>query len=59
MAIRVLSDPDLESRLIAEAHEHVRRFDWADIAAETAALYADLIGESKPKVPPSRSSGVQ
>jgi glycogen synthase len=44
MAIRVLSDPDLEARLIAEAHEHVRRFDWADIAAETAALYADLVG---------------
>jgi glycogen(starch) synthase len=59
MAIRVLSDPDLEARLIAEAHEHVRRFDWADIAAETADVYADLIGESKPKVPPSRSSGVQ
>ena len=33
MAIRVLSDPDLEARLIAEAHEHVRRFDWTDIAA--------------------------
>jgi glycogen synthase len=59
MAIRVLSDPDLEARLIAEAHEHVRRFDWADIAAETAGVYADLIGESKPKAPPSRSSGVQ
>ena len=43
VAIRVLSDPDLEARLIAEAHEHVRRFDWSDIAAETATVYADLI----------------
>ena len=42
VAIRVLSDPDLEARLVAEAHEHVRRFDWADIAAQTAEVYADL-----------------
>jgi glycogen(starch) synthase len=44
VAIRVLSDPELEARLIAEAHEHVRRFDWTDIAAETAGVYADLVG---------------
>ncbi len=44
VAIRVLSDPDLEARLIAEAHEHVRRFDWTDIAAQTAELYEDLVG---------------
>ncbi len=42
VAIRVLSDPDLEARLVAEAHEHVRRFDWTDIAARTAEVYADL-----------------
>jgi glycogen(starch) synthase len=44
VAIKVLSDPELEARLIAAAHEHVRRFDWTDIGAETAAVYADLIG---------------
>jgi glycogen synthase len=44
VAIRVLSDPALEARLVAEAHEHVRRFDWADIAAQTAEVYADLVG---------------
>jgi glycogen synthase len=44
VAIRVLSDPDLEARLVAEAHEHVRRFDWTDIAAQTAEVYADLVG---------------
>jgi glycogen synthase len=44
VAIRVLSDPDLEARLVAEAHEHVRRFDWTGIAAQTAEVYADLVG---------------
>jgi glycogen synthase len=44
MAIRVLSDPALEARLITEAKEHVLRFDWADVAAQTAEVYADLIG---------------
>jgi glycogen(starch) synthase len=44
VAIRVLSDPALEARLIAEAKEHVLRFDWADVAAQTAAVYADLVG---------------
>ena len=43
-AIRVLSDPALEARLIAAAKEHVLRFDWADVAAQTAAVYADLVG---------------
>jgi glycogen synthase len=60
----VLSDPELEARLIAEAKEHVLRFDWADVAAQTAAVYAELVGrprEAAPKLnaPPSRSSGVQ
>ncbi len=44
VAIRVLSDPELEARLIAEAKEHVLRFDWADVAVQTAAVYAELVG---------------
>jgi glycogen synthase len=44
VAIRVLSDPELEARLIAEAKEHVRRFDWGDVAVQTAAVYAELVG---------------
>ena len=64
VAIRVLSDPELKARLIAEAKEHVLRFDWADVAAQTAAVYAELVGrprEGGPKLnaPPSRSSGGQ
>jgi glycogen synthase len=44
VAIRVLSDDELGQRLIADAYEHVRRFDWADVAEQTAAVYADLAG---------------
>ncbi len=32
--------------LVAEAYEHVRRFDWGDVAERTAAVYADLVGEA-------------
>ena len=37
VAVRVLSDDELGRRLVAEAYEHVRRFDWADVAEQTAA----------------------
>src|SRR3954452_21564670 len=40
---RVLSDDELRDRLVVEASEHVLRFDWADIAQQTAELYA-LVG---------------
>src|SRR3954464_9259808 len=36
---RVLTDEDLRDQLVAEASEHVLRFDWADIAVQTAAVY--------------------
>jgi glycogen(starch) synthase len=48
MAIRVLSDDELGRRLVAEAYEHLRRFDWGDVAERTAAVYADLVGEPSP-----------
>jgi glycogen(starch) synthase len=44
VAIRVLSDPELEARLIAEAKEHVLSFDWAGVAAQTAEVYAEVVG---------------
>jgi glycogen synthase len=40
---RVLSDPNLGGRLVAEAHEHVRRFDWLDVAERTASVYGALV----------------
>jgi glycogen(starch) synthase len=50
MMERVLSDADLRERLIAEAGEHVLRFDWADIARQTAAVYAELDRASRERV---------
>jgi glycogen(starch) synthase len=44
VAIRVLTDDELGGRLVAEAYEHILRFDWADVAEQTAAVYADLVG---------------
>jgi glycogen(starch) synthase len=42
VAIRVLADDELGRRLVAEAFEHLRSFDWADVADRTAALYESL-----------------
>ncbi len=38
----MLSDDELGRRLVAEAYEHLRRFDWLDVAERTAALYDEL-----------------
>src|SRR5918995_83778 len=43
VAIRVLRDDELGQKLVAEAYEHVRRFDWLDVAERTAAVYDDLL----------------
>jgi glycogen(starch) synthase len=42
MVERLLTDEPLRDRLVAEASEHVLRFDWGDVARQTAALYAGL-----------------
>jgi glycogen(starch) synthase len=42
MTIRVLEDAELCRRLTAEAFQHLRRFDWADVAERTAAVYDAL-----------------
>jgi glycogen(starch) synthase len=42
MVERVLTDPQLSSRLVAEGSEHILHFDWADVAESTAAVYAEL-----------------
>jgi glycogen(starch) synthase len=42
MAQQLLTDDALRERLVAEAFEHVLRFDWADVARQTAALYDEL-----------------
>ena len=45
MVERLLTDLVLRDRLVAEGTEHVLRFDWADVAESTAAVYAELAGE--------------
>jgi glycogen(starch) synthase len=42
MTVRVLDDAKLCRRLVAEAFEHLRRFDWGDVAERTAAIYDEL-----------------
>jgi glycogen(starch) synthase len=42
MVERLLTDDELRGRLVAEASEHVLRFDWGEIASETASLYEQL-----------------
>jgi glycogen(starch) synthase len=44
MAEQILTDDALRDRLVAEAREHVLRFDWADVARQTAGVYRDLGG---------------
>ena len=50
MMERVLTDEALRDRLVAEASEHVLRFDWGDVAARTAELYRALAAVS-PRTP--------
>jgi glycogen synthase len=41
---RVLTDDAERARLIADAREHVLRFDWAEVARRTAEIYRVLAG---------------
>jgi glycogen(starch) synthase len=43
MVERMLTDAPLRERLVAEASEHILRFDWADVARQTAAVYDELL----------------
>jgi glycogen synthase len=48
MIERLLVDEALRDRLVAEASEHVLRFDWDDIAQRTRGIY-DALGELAPR----------
>jgi glycogen synthase len=41
---RVLTDDAERAQLVAEAREHVLRFDWAEVARRTAEVYGVLAG---------------
>ncbi len=51
MMQRVLTDDALRDRLVAEASEHVLRFDWADVARRTRAVYAELSIRGERSIP--------
>jgi glycogen synthase len=42
MAERILTDPPLRDRLVAEASEHVLGFDWSDVARQIGSLYVEV-----------------
>ncbi len=44
MIERLLVDDELRDRLVAEASEHVLRFDWSDVAQRTRGVYRELAG---------------
>jgi glycogen synthase len=46
MVERVLTDTRLRERLVAEGLEHIRGFDWADVAEQTAEVYGELMRAS-------------
>jgi glycogen(starch) synthase len=46
MIERLLTDSQLRDRLVAEASEHVLRFEWSDIAARTREVYRELTDSS-------------
>ena len=43
---QILSDDELRARVVAEAREHVLRFDWAEVARRTLSVYEALMGAS-------------
>jgi glycogen synthase len=55
MVERLLTDEALRDRLVAEASEHVLRFDWADVARQTATVYRELTASAASGAP--RASG--
>ncbi len=55
MIERLLVDGELRDRLVAEASEHVLRFDWTDVAARTRSLYDGLL----PREPAVARSGLR
>jgi glycogen(starch) synthase len=41
---RVLTDDAERTQLVAEAREHVLRFDWGEVARQTVDVYDELVG---------------
>jgi glycogen(starch) synthase len=52
---RVLTDDAEREQLVAEAREHVPRFDWAEVARQTLGLYRSELRAVRPGLAPSRT----
>src|SRR6185437_2380342 len=48
---QVLGDDDARAQLVAEAREHVLRFDWAEVARRTGEVYGSLVRAQTPSTP--------
>jgi glycogen(starch) synthase len=46
---QVLGDDIARAQLVAEAREHVLRFNWAEVARQTAEIYAGLVAGAQPE----------
>ncbi|MGH3743324.1 MAG: glycosyltransferase, partial [Mycobacteriales bacterium] len=51
----VLTDDTERAQLVAEAREHVLRFDWREVARQTVAVYRRLTATNRRLVRPARS----
>ena len=52
---RVLTGDAERAQLVAEAREHVLRFDWAEVARQTLGLYRSELRATRPRLAPSPS----
>jgi glycogen synthase len=52
VATRVLADGELGRRLVAEAYEHLRSFDWLDVAEKTLDVYEAVTAAEIRAAPP-------
>jgi glycogen(starch) synthase len=51
---RVLTDDAERAQLVAEAREHVLRFDWAEVARQTLGVYRRELRATRPGLAPTR-----
>ncbi len=49
-----VGDDEARAQLVAEAREHVLRFDWAEVARRTGEVYGSLVRAGARRVPPIR-----
>jgi len=52
---RVLTDDQERAQLVAEAREHVLRFDWREVARQTIGVYGTLAGSAAGRVSAPRA----